>query len=352
MLGADTNLKTQAQPYTQSKISSPKSTILTNKGTKSSNLLGARVEQKASNSTPVTGHRTQFNRNSPPDFKGAGFSPSTGSPPYKNRMEERVKVGFIVTNGPVVGMHVTKVTQKLPADLAGLKVGDIIHVINGHQTLRVEDFRLVASSFRAGDVVPMKITRVEDGVPRNINLIMRIPAAQRDPLVDNASPQKESARELKAELARLKEEKERREREAIEKLRKEKQRIASEKKAKDLQMREELEKRKAAARLKRVEMKRRQEQLKNEEVVLLQELRARRAARRQEILAQSELTEKQKNEEFEKIQEEEQKWAQIIEEEEKHRLQEQKLKHEEIKKLKEEQKKKKRRTRKSKKRTR
>jgi len=91
MLGADTNLKTQAQPYTQSKISSPKSAILTNKETKSSNLLGARVEQKTSNSTPVTGHRTQFNRNSP-DFKGVGFSPSAGSPPYKNRMEKGSKL--------------------------------------------------------------------------------------------------------------------------------------------------------------------------------------------------------------------------------------------------------------------
>jgi len=162
------------------------------------------------------------------------ISPSAGSPPFKtvHRMDDRAKVGFVVANGSVVGMHVVKVTPNLPAAQAGLKVGDVINVINGHQTLRVEDFRLAASSFRAGDVVPMKITRVDNDIPRNINLIMRIPAAQRDPLADHASPQKESARQLKAELARLKEEKERSEREAIEKLKKEKQRVAAEKKEK------------------------------------------------------------------------------------------------------------------------
>jgi len=235
------NLKSQAQPLSQSKFSPQPSKILTNKG-KPSNPFGTKVdfgrEQKASNasSTPTTGHRkSSLNRHLSPDLKGVGvFSPSAGSPPYKivHRMEDRVKVGFVVANGPVVGMHVVKVTPKLPADLAGLKVGDTINVINGHQTLRVEDFRLVASSFRAGDVVPMKITRVDDGIPKNFALIMRIPAPPRDPLADHASPQKESARQLKAELARLKEEKERAEREAIEKLKKDKQRLVAEKKIK------------------------------------------------------------------------------------------------------------------------
>jgi len=312
-------------------------------------------------STPIT--RKEFKLNYPEKEKtetdsfraktekknSATLSPDSkvglsATPTYKivPRMEDkdRVKVGFVVANGPVVGMHVVKVTQKLPADLAGLKVGDIIHVINGHQTMRVEDFRLVAANFRSGDVVPIKITRVEDLIPRSINLIMRIPAVPKDPLTDNTSPQKENARQLKLELAKLKEEKEKAERESIEKLRKEKQKLLADKKAKETQMREELEKRKIAAKEKRKEMKQRQQQLKNEEVLLLKELRLRRAARKAEGQAQLEMSKKQKMEELAKVHEEEQKWAQVLLEEEKQRLKDQKIKHEEIKKLKEEQRKK------------
>jgi len=250
---------------------------------------------------------------SPPEAKFVGlFSPE--SPTYKivRRMEEkeRVKVGFVVANGPIVGMHVVKVTPNLPADNAGLMVGDIINVINGQQTLRVEDFRVVASNFRAGDVVPIKITREVDGTPQNLHLLMRLPKLRDGPI--GPSPQKEIARQVKMELAKMKEEKDRLEREALDKIKKEKQKIQAEKKMKDDKMREELEKRKVAAKLKRIEMKKRQEQLKNDEVVLLQELRARRAARKADIQFQAEQTEMQKLEELAKVQEDEQKWAQVL----------------------------------------
>jgi len=106
-------------------------------------------------------------------------------------------------------------------------------------------------------------------------------------------------------------------------------------------MREELEKRKLAAKKKRIEMKQRQEQLKNEEIILLQELRARRAARKAEGQAQFEMSEKQKLESLAKVHEEDQKWTQVLIEEERQRLKDQKFKHEEVKKLREEQRKKK-----------
>jgi len=187
----------------------------------------------------------------------------------------------VVANGPTVGMHVVKVIPGLPADKAGLEVGDVIHVISGHQTLKVEDFRLIAANWRPGDVVPMKITREvvptkitrggENLRPKQINLVMRLPHLLKE---DNIiSPQKAVARQVKLELARMKEEKEKAEREALEKVKKDKQKQLEEKKAKEQHMREELEKRKATARLKRIEMKKRQEQLKNEEVLLLQELK-------------------------------------------------------------------------------
>jgi len=231
---SDAKLKTQAPlTLTQPNTSTP----IAIKGLKQ-NYPDKKENTETDSSQPkslITNLTSEKRNISSPDSKVGAHSPSA-SPPYKivHRMEDkdRVKVGFVVANGPVVGMHVVKVAQKLPADHAGLKVGDIINVINGHQTMRVEDFRLVAANFRSGDVVPIKITRVEDGIPRNINLIMRIPAVPKDPFTDSTSPQKENARQLKLELARLKEEKERAEREAIEKVKKEKQKILTEKKKK------------------------------------------------------------------------------------------------------------------------
>jgi len=303
-------------------------------------------EQKQKSSTPSTEKRKQplttlYSPSS--EGKVVLFSPGAGSPTYKivRRMEDkdRVKVGFVVANGPIVGMHVVKVTKGLPADLAGLQVGDIINVINGHQTLRVEDFRLVAQGFRPGDVIPIKITREVDAIPPNLHLLMRLPKL-RDANI-GPSPQKEIARQVKLELQKMKEEKERQEREALDKIKKERQRIAAEKKMKEDKMREELEKRKAAAKLKRIEMKKRQEQLKHEEIELLQELKARRLARKADLQAQAEFSEKQKLEELAKVQEDEKKWTQVLKEEEKARYEKERRKQEEIKWAKEEKQKKK-----------
>jgi len=373
MTTVETDLKTKPLPTSlPSNISTPQSKSLSSKGKK----VGKSVNQDkknadkdkenaSRNSIVVNGDEKQKStpalsssdkrkqplttRYSPPESKLGGhlFSPpGTGSPAYKIRrateQKDRVKVGFVVANGPTVGMHVVKVSPGLPAEIAGLEEEDVIHVINGHQTLKVEDFRVIAANFRAGDVVPIKISRVERGKPKLLTLLMRLPLPNREDI--GPSPQKEIARQVKMELARLKEEKERAEQEAIEKLKKEKQKLIADKKAKEAQMREELEKRKAAAREKRKEMKERQQQLKNEEVLLLQELRKRRAARKAELLSQAELTEKQKMEELAKVQEDEQKWTQVLQEEEKQREQEKKQKQEEIRQLKEEKKRKKRRT--------
>jgi len=260
---------------------------------------------------------------SPSDSKTPVLSPGTPSR-YKivRRVEDkdRVKVGFVVANGPVIGMHVVKVTPGLPADLAGLQVGDLINVINGHQTSKVEDFRTIAAHFRPGDAIPIKITREVETYPQNIHLLMRIPKQGKRSPFTAFSPQKEIARQLKMQLAKMKAEKDRREREIMNKIKREKQKILEEKKTKEDKMREELEKRKAAARLKRIEMKKRQEQLKNEEVVLLQELRARRAARKADLQVQMEMTEKQKLEELARVQQEEKKWNDILKEEKKNVL--------------------------------
>jgi len=234
--------KPQISSKTSKSIRREKNTDRDKENTTNSNVNAGNDETQKSTPTSTSDKRKHLLPRSPFDSKVALFSlGGAGSPSYKvvRRFEDKVKVGFVVANGPSVGMHVVKVIPGLPADKAGLEVGDVIHVISGHQTLKVEDFRLIAANWRPGDVVPIKITREvvptkitrggENSRPKQINLVMRLPHLSKE---DNIiSPQKAVARQVKLELARMKEEKEKAEREALEKVKKDKQKQLEEKKS-------------------------------------------------------------------------------------------------------------------------
>lgn len=215
--------------------------------------------------------------------------------------EEKIKVGFRVQNGPIPGMYVVQVIPGSPADRCDLKVGDIIHVIGGHKTNKVEDFPAIALKFRAGDAIPIKLTR-ED---QPYNVILRLPEVRARET--SPSPQKKQAEEVRKELAKLKAEKKRLEDEKLEKIRREKKRVEEEKKRKEDKLKEELEKRKEEAKERRALMKKRQEQLKEQEINERLALKQRVEIIKKKSESQLTAVEKQKEEELAKKKEEDKK---------------------------------------------
>jgi aminopeptidase YwaD len=65
------------------------------------------------------------------------------------------------TAGDVVGMRVEAVTKGKPADLAGMKKGDVIVAIEGKEVNNIYDYMYRLKEFRPGDRISVEIKRNE-----------------------------------------------------------------------------------------------------------------------------------------------------------------------------------------------
>lgn len=68
-------------------------------------------------------------------------------------------IGVEFTTGEGTGVRVTDVFPGKPADVGGLKVGDVVESVNGDDTLSKAQFHAVVSQIYPGDGVPFQINR-------------------------------------------------------------------------------------------------------------------------------------------------------------------------------------------------
>lgn len=60
------------------------------------------------------------------------------------------------------GVILTKVSQRKPAGIAGLRINDVIESVNGMPTPNKATFKAVVRKVRPGDRVPFQLEREED----------------------------------------------------------------------------------------------------------------------------------------------------------------------------------------------
>lgn len=91
-----------------------------------------------------------------------------GEGPFAQKPEKGSGFLGLASEATDEGLKVTKVGKDAPADLAGIKEGDLIRKLNGVEVKTREELKAVLAEMAAGEVLEMEITR--DGNDQKISL--------------------------------------------------------------------------------------------------------------------------------------------------------------------------------------
>ena len=82
--------------------------------------------------------------------------------------------------GIPVGVYVRAVVEGSAADLAGIRVGDVIIAINGETITTYEELNTARDNYKAGDAITITVTR--NGQDMDIKLILQenVPAENKN----------------------------------------------------------------------------------------------------------------------------------------------------------------------------
>jgi len=141
--------------------------------------LGAGQPQVRAWSTAPGGQVTGHTLSLQPDVKVWTTTPSAEPPP-------RVMIGITMSDSQDgEGIAIDSIIDGLPAQKAGLKVGDIITLIDGDAVTGIDDLRNVMRTKDAGDTLRLTLTR--DGEEKEVTV--KLSAFDRDKLPNMNAPE-------------------------------------------------------------------------------------------------------------------------------------------------------------------